>query len=314
MLQKMRIPVTVVIAFVLCMALMLVASPCPDAKASGKIVLNNDEQRFVDLINQARVGRGLEALSVDGDLVTVARAKASGSNASIGSLLNSRGITSCSIGQVTGKTFDVDLVVTALSRAYSKYTLFNPSFNRIGVGVSGNSINKPFALVFVDSGSRASLPKPTPKPQPTPKPEPRPDPRPQPQPGDSTASMTADELQMFNLVNQERERFGLKTYRADMELVKLARLKAKDMIDLGYFSHTSPTYGSPFDMMRSFGVSYVYAGENLAGAPTVGLAHTNLMNSSGHRANILNANFSGIGIGVVEGGPYGKMFVQIFKG
>jgi len=67
-------------------------------------------------------------------------------------------------------------------------------------------------------------------------------------------------------------------------------------------------------MMKAAGVSYRYAGENLAGAPTVEMAHNSLMNSPGHRANILNANFTKIGIGVVSGGPYGKMFVQMFTG
>jgi len=86
------------------------------------------------------------------------------------------------------------------------------------------------------------------------------------------------------------------------------------MIDKGYFSHNSPTYGSPFDMMKKYGVQYSYAGENLAGASTVSSAHTNLMNSSGHRANILKSNYTKVGIGVVSGGPYGKMFVQMFNG
>jgi uncharacterized YkwD family protein len=119
---------------------------------------------------------------------------------------------------------------------------------------------------------------------------------------------------MFDLVNQERSKSGLKPLQIDMSLVKLARMKAQDMIDNNYFSHTSPTYGSPFDMMKAAGVQYRYAGENLAGAPTVDAAHTNLMNSSGHRANILNSNYTKVGIGVVSGGPYGKMFVQMFTG
>ncbi len=84
------------------------------------------------------------------------------------------------------------------------------------------------------------------------------------------------------------------------------------MISKNYFSHTSPIYGSPFDMMSKFGVKYSYAGENLAGAPAVSTAHENLMNSTGHRKNILNNNFAEVGIGIVNGGPYGKMFVQMF--
>jgi uncharacterized YkwD family protein len=119
---------------------------------------------------------------------------------------------------------------------------------------------------------------------------------------------------MFKLVNQERTRAGLSPLTIDYQLVKLARLKSQDMVDKGYFGHDSPTYGSPFDMMSRAGVKYRYAGENLAGASTVEAAHRALMNSSGHRANILNPKFTRIGIGVVSGGPYGKMFTQMFTG
>jgi len=119
---------------------------------------------------------------------------------------------------------------------------------------------------------------------------------------------------MVNLVNQERAKAGLKPLAVDMKLVELARMKSQDMIDKGYFAHQSPTYGSPFDMMKKAGLMYRTAGENLAGASTVDKAHVNLMNSSGHRANILNANFTHIGIGIIEGGPYGMMLTQMFIG
>lgn len=119
---------------------------------------------------------------------------------------------------------------------------------------------------------------------------------------------------MVDLVNQERTKAGLKPLAVDMRLVVLAREKAQDMIDKNYFSHQSPTYGSPFDMMKAAGVTYSYAGENIAGASTVDQAHTALMNSSGHRANILNVNYDHIGIGIIEGGPYGLMISQMFIG
>ena len=86
------------------------------------------------------------------------------------------------------------------------------------------------------------------------------------------------------------------------------------MIDKYFFGHTSPTYGTPFDALKINGITYRYAGENLAGAPTVVRAHTGLMNSPGHRANILTPNFTHIGIGIVDGGPYGKMYTQTFIG
>jgi len=124
--------------------------------------------------------------------------------------------------------------------------------------------------------------------------------------------ITSEERRMMGLVNAVRAKNGFSPLSANTRLAKVARLKASDMIKNNYFNHNSPTYGSPFDMMKQFGISYSYAGENLAGANTVEIAHNNLMNSSGHRANILNAGYKQIGIGVVNGGPYGKMFVQLF--
>jgi uncharacterized YkwD family protein len=119
---------------------------------------------------------------------------------------------------------------------------------------------------------------------------------------------------MVTLVNQERAKAGLKPLAVDMRLVKLARMKSQDMINKKYFGHQSPTYGSPFDMMKREGITYRTAGENLAGASTVTRAHDLLMQSSGHRKNILNPAFTHIGIGVIKGGPYGTMFTQMFIG
>lgn len=130
----------------------------------------------------------------------------------------------------------------------------------------------------------------------------------------SVRGLTADEQKMLGLVNSERAKHGLAPLAISQKLAGVARLKAGDMVRNNYFSHTSPTYGSPFDMIRQSGISYHTAGENLAGASTVHLAHANLMNSSGHRANILSSSFKWVGIGIVDGGPYGKMFVQMFTG
>jgi uncharacterized YkwD family protein len=130
----------------------------------------------------------------------------------------------------------------------------------------------------------------------------------------TTSGLTADEQQMLNLVNGERAKAGLGALKADLTLTKLARLKSQDMINRNYFSHESPTYGSPFAMMKSFGVTYNTAGENLAGNSTVSAAHTALMNSPGHRANILKSSFTHVGIGIVKGGQYGMMFTQMFVG
>ncbi len=127
-------------------------------------------------------------------------------------------------------------------------------------------------------------------------------------------ALTPDEFKMVKLVNQERLERGLPPLKIDMELVRIARMKSQDMVTNGYFSHYSPTYGSPFNMLKKAGINYLYAGENIAGAPTVETAHNALMNSPGHRKNILNPNYTHIGIGIIEGGPYGKMFTQIFVG
>lgn len=165
----------------------------------------------------------------------------------------------------------------------------------------------------------STKPKPTPSPSPTPSPAPQPTPTPTPTPSTSTdalltAPITAQEQQMVNLVNQERTNQGLKALAVDTRLVKVARMKSMDMIKNNYFGHQSPVYGSPFDLLKSQGITYRTAGENLAGNSSVTSAHTGLMKSSGHRANILNANFTKIGIGIIKGGPYGLMISQEFTG
>jgi uncharacterized YkwD family protein len=114
---------------------------------------------------------------------------------------------------------------------------------------------------------------------------------------------------MVDLVNQERAKAGVAPLKVDLELSRVARIKSQDMRDNNYFSHTSPTYGSPFDMMKSFGISYRTAGENIAKHSSVESAHAGLMNSDGHRKNILNPNFTHIGIGIVDGRYYTQMFI-----
>lgn len=124
----------------------------------------------------------------------------------------------------------------------------------------------------------------------------------------------AAEQKMLELVNKERAQAGAKPLAMDNELVRIARLKSADMIENKYFDHTSPRYGDPFTMLQSFGIKYKLAGENLAGDQTVEKAHQALMNSPGHRKNILNPGYTHIGIGIVEGGPYGAIFTQLFIG
>lgn len=126
------------------------------------------------------------------------------------------------------------------------------------------------------------------------------------------AKLGAQEQQMVDLVNHERTKNGLQPLTVDLELARVAGIKSQDMVDNNYFSHNSPTYGSPFDMMKKFGISYLHAGENLAGNQNVDRAHTALMNSSGHRQNILSPNFTHIGIGVRPSPKYGYIYTQMF--
>lgn len=126
------------------------------------------------------------------------------------------------------------------------------------------------------------------------------------------STVTDYEQEVIRLVNVERAKNGLKPLTYDWELSRVARYKSQDMKDNRYFSHTSPVYGSPFQMMKSFGISYRTAGENIAKGQATPQAVVNAwMNSSGHRANILNASFTKIGVGYVSDGKY---WTQMFIG
>ena len=137
-------------------------------------------------------------------------------------------------------------------------------------------------------------------------------------PGDVLNIPTADadtlkyEKEVVRLVNVERQKRGLSELAYDWQLSRVARYKSEDMRKNSYFSHTSPTYGSPFQMIKSFGISYRSAGENIAkGQATPEAVVKAWMNSDGHRANILNSSFTHIGVGYVEGGRH---WTQMFIG
>ena len=129
--------------------------------------------------------------------------------------------------------------------------------------------------------------------------------------GTGTQAKTGDfESQVVDLVNEERGKAGLKFLTMRDDLNKVAETKSQDMVNKGYFSHQSPTYGSPFDMLKQFGISYRTAGENIAqGQRTPGEVVGAWMKSPGHRQNILNADFDSIGVGEVN-----KTWTQIFTG
>lgn len=123
------------------------------------------------------------------------------------------------------------------------------------------------------------------------------------------------EKQVVTLVNQARRDNGLLPLQADSQLNRLARKKAEDMAKNNYFSHTSPTYGSAFDMMQAAGIVYRTAGENIAkGQKTAETVMQGWMNSQGHRANILNRNYSRVGVGYAVSSTGTPYWVQIFAG
>ena len=126
------------------------------------------------------------------------------------------------------------------------------------------------------------------------------------------STVNAYEQEVIRLVNEIRAQNGLKALSANWELSRVARYKSQDMADNRYFSHTSPTYGSPFQMIKAFGLSFRTAGENIAYGQRTPQAVVNAwMNSSGHRANILNASYTQIGVGYVAAGHY---WTQMFIG
>jgi uncharacterized YkwD family protein/spore coat assembly protein SafA len=121
------------------------------------------------------------------------------------------------------------------------------------------------------------------------------------------------EQQVIKLVNAERAKAGLKPLKENWELSRVAEFKSADMRDKKYFDHNSPTYGSPFTMIKNFGISYKTAGENIAaGQKTPEEVMKSWMNSPGHKANILNAGYTQIGVGYVTGGSYSTYWTQQF--
>ncbi|QGG47686.1 LysM peptidoglycan-binding domain-containing protein [Heliorestis convoluta] len=221
-------------------------------------------------------------------------------------IATNHGTTVQQIRELNGLTGDMILVGQSLKlpqpayRVQSGDTLFRIAQHQ-GVTlvelIRANNLTNPNMLYVGQLINVPNQPTATPT-QPTPTPQPVPTPTSQPDFAEQVA----------NLVNVERAKAGLRPLRYDAELSKVALIKAQDMIQNNYFSHTSPTHGSPFDMMKSYGIRYTTAGENIArGQRTPQEVMTAWMNSSGHRANILNANFDTIGVGYYQGA-----WVQMF--
>lgn len=132
-----------------------------------------------------------------------------------------------------------------------------------------------------------------------------------PAPASPATSLNAQEQQMVDEINKERAAAGLTPLKVELRLAGLARTKAQDMKTNGYFSHTSPTYGTPFEMLKNAGIQYRSAGENIARNVSVDAAMAAFMSSDGHRKNILNPGYTHVGIGVVSSSS-GNYYVQIF--
>lgn len=123
--------------------------------------------------------------------------------------------------------------------------------------------------------------------------------------------LTAERV-LFDLVNTEREQRNLPMLTWNDQLAKVARLHSRDMWKRQFFAHVNPDGADPFDRLRQGSVSYFIAGENLALAPTTPIAHDGLMDSPGHRANILDPNYAQLGIGAIRNGLYGATYTQLF--
>jgi uncharacterized YkwD family protein len=129
-----------------------------------------------------------------------------------------------------------------------------------------------------------------------------------------TGTLSSQGSRILQLANAERAKVGAPALKSNTELNKLATMKSQDMVENNYFSHQSPTYGSPFDMMKTYGVSYMYAGENLAINSDADKAHNAWMGSEGHKKNLLNPDFTEIGIGLYPKGNGSYAYTQMFIG
>lgn len=212
------------------------------------------------------------------------------------------------------------VVIRFNNNRYSIVKNQNQSGNNYYI-VTGNRNQTTNSYYVISRSNHFRLtPRPVPQPQPTPQPVPEPQPTPQPQPvpqpvpdPDTTSnerhSLTSEEIQMIDYVNKARQDAGLQPLQIDPDLAYIARLKSQDMYDNNYFSHDSPTYGSPFDMMTKFGIKYRGAAENIAKNNSVAAAHNAFMRSQGHKDNILNPIYTHIGVGI-HNGYYTQMFIR----
>lgn len=131
---------------------------------------------------------------------------------------------------------------------------------------------------------------------------------------ENTSELVKEEQEILDLINQKREEAGLNKLKIDDDLQNVCRIKAEEMVEKEYFSHTSPKFGTPFEMLKKEGIEYKVAGENIAGNSDNEKAVEAWMNSENHKSNILNKAYNYTGVAVVDSKKYGKIYVQMFIG
>ena len=222
-----------------------------------------------------------------------------------------------SLGAITMLTASSMLPVNALSKTCYKKVMTTKS---VYIYVNGVKYKLPLTPSCPNVPSKPeSTPSTTPqqKPESTPStpstnPEQKPESTPEQKPSTDFSSY---QQQVLDLVNAERTKRGISALTLDSNLSSVATKKSQDMVNKNYFDHTSPTYGSPFDMMKQFGISYRTAGENIAkGQKTPQEVVTAWMNSEGHRKNILNPNFTNLGVGIAKDSKGTTYWTQMFIG
>ena len=232
-----------------------------------------------------------------------------------------------SLGAITMLTASTVLPVNALSKTYYKKVMVTKS---VYMYVNGIKFKLPLTPICpnlpLKPENTPSKPSTTPEQnpnstlnKPSTTPEQKPDstlnkPSTTPEQNPST-DFSSYQQQVLDLVNDERTKRGISALTLDSSLSSVATKKSQDMVNKNYFDHTSPTYGSPFDMMKQFRVSYRTAGENIAkGQKTPKEVVTSWMNSEGHRKNILNPNFTNLGVGIAKDSKGTTYWTQMFIG
>jgi len=191
--------------------------------------------------------------------------------------------------------------VSTPTNTYSPANVWQPNNSSGNVFSLKNILNKPTSIPVTVTPAPAPTPAPT-TPSTTPTTPVIP----------SATLLTADEQNMVDMINQERIAAGVNPVKVDLRLVAVGRAKTNDMKVNSYFSHTSPTYGSPWAMMQQVGITVRWAGENISGNKSVAGSMAALMLSPGHRANILDPRFTHVGVGIAYGSAYSNLYVQEF--